>query len=88
MADAKARLSLKELRASVKRMQNEGEKLVSRIRKDVRNLAARSRKETVSTLLSDARKLQGDLRKRAEQAVKDIEARRARIMDVIMTMSL
>jgi polyhydroxyalkanoate synthesis regulator phasin len=80
MAEAKARISLKDLRTSVRRMQSEGEKLVTRLRRDARALAARSRKETVTSLLSDARKLETDLRKRAERAIKDLEARRTRIL--------
>jgi hypothetical protein len=80
MAEAKARLTLKDVRASVSRMQNEGEKLVARIRRDARSLATRSRREAVSTLLSETRKLQSDFRQRAERAMKDLEARRTRIV--------
>ena len=36
MAESKARLSLKDVRASVKRMQTEGERLVTRLRRDAR----------------------------------------------------
>jgi polyhydroxyalkanoate synthesis regulator phasin len=80
MADAKARLSLKEVRASVQRMQAEGERLVGRIRRDASALANRSRREAVAALLNDARKFQADLRKRAERAIHDMEARRTRIL--------
>ena len=71
MAESKARITLKDVRASVKRMQTEGEKLVTRLRRDARAFATRSRRETVSSLLSDARRLQADLRKR----VSDLERR-------------
>src|SRR5580765_5919141 len=80
MAEAKARLSFKDVRASVRRMQYEGEKLVARLRRDARVLSTRSRRDTVNGLLSDARKLQVDLRKRAEKAIRDIESRRSRIL--------
>jgi polyhydroxyalkanoate synthesis regulator phasin len=80
MAESKARLSLKDVRASVKRMQTEGERLVTRLRRDARAFATRSRRETVSNLLSDARKLQVDLRKRAERAIEELEATRTRIL--------
>jgi polyhydroxyalkanoate synthesis regulator phasin len=80
MAEAKARLSFKDVRASVRRMQNEGEKLVARLRREARVLSTRSRRDTVNGLLTDARKLQVDLRKRAEKAIRDIEARRTRIL--------
>jgi polyhydroxyalkanoate synthesis regulator phasin len=80
MAESRARISLNDVRASMKRMQAEGERLVARVRRDARTLATRSRRETVSTLLNDARKLQGDLRKRAERAIQDLETRRTRIL--------
>src|SRR5882724_11825809 len=71
MAESKARITLKDVRASVKRMQTEGEKLVTRLRRDARAFATRSRRETVSSLVSDARRLQADLRKRAERAIEE-----------------
>ena len=80
MAESKASLSLKDVRASVKRMQTEGERLVTRLRRDARAFATRSRRETVSNLLSDARRLQVDLRKRAEKAIEELEATRTRIL--------
>ena len=83
MAEARARISFADVRASVKRMQSEGEKLVTRIRKDAQTLATRTRRETVSTLLSDARKLRTDLRDRAEKAIKDIDSQRERILATI-----
>jgi polyhydroxyalkanoate synthesis regulator phasin len=61
-------------------MQTEGEKLVTRLRRDARAFATRSRRETVSTLLGDARKLQADLRRRAEKALEELDAARARIL--------
>jgi len=83
MAEAKARISMQDVRASVKRMQTEGEKLVGRIRKDAGALANRTRRETMGAILSDARKLQADLRKRAEHTLKELEARRDRILATI-----
>src|SRR5438309_11415201 len=80
MAESKARITLKDVRASVKRMQTEGEKLVTRLRRDARAFAMRSRRETVSSLLSDARRLQTDLRKRAEKAIEELDAQRARLL--------
>src|SRR3989442_13034884 len=80
MAESKARITLKDVRASVKRMQTEGEKLVTRLRRDARAFATRSRRETVSSLLSDARRLQADLRKRAERAIEGLDTQRTRIL--------
>jgi hypothetical protein len=83
MAEARARISFADVRASVKRMQSEGEKLVTRIRKDAQTFANRTRRETVTTLLSDARRLRTDLRDRAEKAIKDIDSQRERILTTI-----
>ena len=83
MAESKARITLKDVRASVRRMQTEGEKLVTRLRRDARAFATRSRRETVSSLLSDARRLQADLRKRAERAIEELDAQRARFLTTL-----
>ena len=83
MAESKARLSLKDVRASVKRMQTEGERLVTRLRRDARAFATRSRRETVSSLVNDARRLQADLRKRAEKAIEELDAQRARFLTTL-----
>jgi TolA-binding protein len=80
MAEARARISFADVRASVKRMQTEGEKLVTRLRRDAQSLATRTRRETVSSLLTDARKLRTDIRDRAEKAIKDIDSQRERIL--------
>ena len=83
MAESKARITLKDVRASVKRMQTEGEKLVTRLRRDARAFATRSRRETVSSLVSDARRLQVDLRKRAERAIEELDTQRARFLTTL-----
>lgn len=83
MATTKPRISLRQVRVSMKRMQTEGERLVGRIRRDAQVLATRSRRETVTSILKDARKLQDDLRKRAERALEDIDGRRARVLALI-----
>ena len=83
MAEARARISFADVRASVKRMQSVGEKLVTRIRKDAQTFATRTRRETVTSLLGDARKLRTDLRDRAEKAIKDIDSQRERILATI-----
>jgi hypothetical protein len=83
MADARARISFADVRASVKRMQSEGERLVTRLRRDAQSLANRTRRETVSSLLSDARKLRTDIRDRAEKAIKDLDSQRERILSTL-----
>jgi len=80
MAEARSRLGLNEVRASVKRMQAEGEKLVARIRRDAKTFAARSRQESLDGLLKDARRVQHDVRRRVESALKELDEQRTRIL--------
>ena len=85
MAGSKAPLfSLEEVQASVKRMQNEGERLVGRLRRDARRLVERNGRPTVESILklADVRRLRADARKRAEQAIEEFESRRARLRAV------
>ncbi len=86
MAEAKARLlSLEDVRASVKRMQVEGERLVGQIRRDARRFVERDGRRAVDRVLAlaDVRKLRADVRKRAESAVQDFEATRSRVMQQV-----
>jgi hypothetical protein len=69
-------LSLDEVRASVNMIRNEGERLVGRIRHDALALVDAGRKR-------DVRKLQAELRDRAEEAVKDIRKQRTRLVGVV-----
>jgi hypothetical protein len=68
------RLSLDEVRASVKRMQVEGERLVGRIREDAGALVRRRPSETIA-----------DVRRRAAEAVRELEARRNQIRSTVLT---
>jgi hypothetical protein len=59
------------IRASAARLRKEGERLAARIDKDVRALTKKTRAE----LATDVRKLEGTLRVRATDAIRDIEKR-------------
>ena len=78
------RLSLDDVRASVQRIRDRGEKLVDRIRTDAKDLLANA-PNVVS--IDEARKRLDDARVRAEEAVKvvrDLRGRRDEIVgDVI-----
>ena len=76
MAESTSRLSLDEVRASVNRIRNEGERLVGRIRHDALALVDAGRHR-------DVRKLQKELRERAEEAAKDIRTQRTRLVGVV-----
>jgi hypothetical protein len=64
------RLSLDEVRASVQRIRDRGEKLVDRLRTDAKDLIANAPKVAS---LEEARKRLEDARQRAEDAVKVVQ---------------
>lgn len=68
------RLSLDEVRASVKRMQVEGERIVGRIRQDAGALVSRRPLDTLA-----------DVRRRAAEAVRELDARRSQIRSTVLT---
>ena len=74
MADTlAARLSLDDVRASVKRVQTEGRKLVTQLRKDASALAKRRPLDLVD-----------DARKRATKAVRDLRTQRERLQALVV----
>lgn len=82
------KLTLDEVRASVRRIRDQGEKLVDRIRSDAKDLIAAAPK-VVS--IDEARKRLDDARKRAEEAVRvvrDLRARRAEIVGDLVTRAI
>jgi hypothetical protein len=83
MASAVPPFSLDEFRASVRRMQAEGEKLVGRIRRDAKSLVRNGPRSTVSEALADVRRLRSDVRERAREAFDDLRAQRARVAEAV-----
>lgn len=71
MAKANTSPPLAEIRASVKRLRHEGERLVGRVQRDARSLISRGRTEFVR----DARRIQQDLQGRAEEGLRALERR-------------
>ena len=90
MQETQARLlSLDEVRASVRRLRRRGRRLVGQLRHDARQLVERSGKlversgkPVVDQVLAlvDVGHLRVDVQQRAERAVKDLNARRARLL--------
>jgi len=85
-------LSLDEVRASVRRLRRRGKRLVGQLRHDARRLVERSgrmversSKPVVDQVLAlvDVGKLREDVQERAERAVKDLNARRARLLAAV-----
>jgi len=78
-------LSLNDVRASVRRLQRLGKRLVGQLRDDARRLVERSGKPVVDQVLAlvDVGKLRADVQGRAERAVKDLDARRVRLLTAL-----
>jgi hypothetical protein len=75
-----SRISLEEVRASVERIRDRGEKLVNRIRTDAKDLLA-SAPNVVS--IEEARKRLDEARQRAEDAVKAVQDLRTRRVEIV-----
>ncbi len=81
MADTTTnRISLEDVRASVQRIRDRGEKLVDRLRSDAKELIANAPK---AASLDEARKRLDDARKRAEEAVKTVQELRSRRDEIV-----
>jgi polyhydroxyalkanoate synthesis regulator phasin len=81
-------ISLDEVRASVRRIRDRGEKLVDRIRTDAKDLIANAPKVAS---LDEARKGLDEARRRAEEAVKavqDLRNRRGQIVTDLVTRAI
>ena len=74
------RISLDDVRASVQRIRDRGEKLVERLRSDAKDLIANAPKVAS---LEEARKRLDDARKRAEEAVKAVQDLRSRRDEIV-----
>ena len=83
MADSSSRLSLRSAQAAVKRLRAEGERHLSRLRRDTDALFARSRRQAVAELLGTTQRQQADFRHRAERALRDLDARRTQILATV-----
>jgi hypothetical protein len=74
------RISLEDVRASVQRIRDRGEKLVDRLRSDAKDLIASAPKVAS---LEEARKRLDEARKRAEEAVKAVQDLRSRRDEIV-----
>jgi hypothetical protein len=75
--------SLEDVRASVKRVRDEGERFVGRLQRDARTLVQKGTRPVVADALADARRLRADVRKRASQAIKDLDQRRSHLAKAV-----
>ncbi len=83
MGETQARLlSLDDVRASVRRLRRRGKRLVGQLRHDARQLVERSGKPVVEQVLAlvDVGNLRANVQEQAERAVKELDARRVRLV--------
>ena len=83
MEEKQARLlSLDDVRASVKRLRRRGKRMVGQLRHDARQLVERSGKPVVEQVLAlvDVGNLRANVQEQAERAVKELDARRVRLV--------
>ncbi len=76
------RISIDDVRASVKRIRDQGEKLVDRLRSDAKDLIENGQK---AAPIEEARKRLDEARKRAEDAVKVVQDLRNRRDEIVTT---
>ncbi len=55
-------------------LQSEGEKLLTRVRKEATKLVSQDRRKLVDSLISQAKSIRTDLQKRTEKALHQLEA--------------
>jgi hypothetical protein len=80
MVEDKPRTSFQELWAPVSRVRGAGARLAERIQRTVETYRG---EDTLARLAADARGVQDELRRQAERVLRDIEGRRARIVNRI-----
>ena len=84
MAHRETRLPfLEDIRASAKRLQREGGRLVGRFRHDALGLVERTPAVDTFLAAASARKLRANARERAAQAMRQLEARRTRLVSAL-----
>ena len=64
-----------QVQDAIRNLQSEGEKLVTRIGKEAGKLVSKDRRKAIDNLISQARSIRNDIRKRSEKALKQLESR-------------
>jgi polyhydroxyalkanoate synthesis regulator phasin len=70
---------LAQVQDSLKALQAEGEKLVSRVRKEAGRLVSKDQRKVFDSLVSQAHAIRVDLQKRTDKALKTIESRAEKV---------
>ena len=70
---------LAQVQESLKGLQNEGEKLIARMRKEAGKLVSKDQRKAFDSFLAQAKSIRTDLQKRTEKALKTIETRAEKV---------
>jgi len=76
---------LGQVQDALRNLQSEGEKLVSRFRKEAGKLISKDQRTAIDNLLSQARSIRNDIQKRSEKALKTLESRAEKLYAQIET---
>jgi hypothetical protein len=68
-----------QVQQSLKGLQNEGEKLITRIRKEAAKLVSKDQRKAIDSLVSQAKAIRADVQKRTEKALKSLETRAEKV---------
>ena len=66
---------LAQVQDSIRSLQSEGEKLLTRIRKEAGKLVSKDQRKAIDNLISQAKAIRNDIQKRSEKAIKMLESR-------------
>ena len=66
---------LAQVQDSIRNLQSEGEKLLTRIRKEAGKLVSKDQRKAIDNLISQAKAIRNDIQKRSEKAIKVLESR-------------
>ena len=66
---------LAQVQDSIRNLQSEGEKLLTRIRKEAGKLVSKDQRKAIDSLIAQANSIRKDIQKRSEKALKTLESR-------------
>ncbi len=76
-------ISLEDLQKTLRRLQKEGERLLTQFRTDAVDLFNKDRRQAVEDLVSQAKQLGTDVQNGTERALKGLEGRSQRVFKII-----
>ena len=72
-----------QVQASIKNLQEEGQKLAARVRKEATNLLPKEQRKALQSLVTQAQAIRTDIQKRSQKAIKALESRAEELVEKI-----